>query len=43
MSAYKNVKDDKFKYYILKQKSDVFQALKSFFKNEEAGVSKASY
>ncbi|MCY7952651.1 sporulation protein YhbH [Bacillus inaquosorum] len=39
MSAYKNVKDEKFKYYILKQKSDVFQALKNFFRNEESGVS----
>jgi uncharacterized protein len=35
MSAYKNIKDEKFRYYILKQKSDVFYAMKSFFKKEE--------
>ncbi|MBS4198470.1 sporulation protein YhbH [Bacillus sp. FJAT-49732] len=35
MSAYKNIKDEKFYYYILKQKSDVFHAMKSFFKKEE--------
>lgn len=35
MSAYKNIKNEKFRYYILKQKSDVFHAMKSFFKNEE--------
>jgi uncharacterized protein len=35
MSAYKNIKDEKFRYYILKQKSDVFHAMKSFFKKEE--------
>lgn len=31
MSAYKNIKDEKFKYYVLKQKADVFHAMKSFF------------
>ncbi|KKK34341.1 stress response protein [Mesobacillus campisalis] len=35
MSAYKNVKDEKFRYYILKQKADVFHAMKSFFKKEQ--------
>lgn len=35
MSAYKNIKDEKFYYYILKQKTDVFHAMKSFFKKEE--------
>jgi uncharacterized protein len=35
MSAYKNIKDEHFRYYILKQKADVFHAMKSFFKNEE--------
>lgn len=35
MSAYKNIKDDKFRYYILKQKADVFHAMKSFFTKEE--------
>ncbi|WP_369901110.1 sporulation protein YhbH [Bacillus manliponensis] len=36
MSAYKNVKDEKFRYYILKQKADVFHAMKSFFRQELA-------
>jgi uncharacterized sporulation protein YeaH/YhbH (DUF444 family) len=36
MSAYKNIKNEKFAYYILKQKADVFHAMKSFFKNEES-------
>ncbi|MCU9612800.1 sporulation protein YhbH [Caldibacillus lycopersici] len=35
MSAYKNIKDERFRYFILKQKSDVFHAMKSFFQNEE--------
>jgi uncharacterized protein len=35
MSAYKNVENEKFKYYILKQKADVYHSLKSFFNNEE--------
>lgn len=35
MSAYKNIKNDLFRYYILKQKVDVFHAMKSFFKEQE--------
>ncbi|WP_017436596.1 sporulation protein YhbH [Saccharococcus caldoxylosilyticus] len=35
MSAYKNIKDEKFRYYVLKQKSDVFHAMKTFFRKEE--------
>jgi uncharacterized protein len=35
MTAYKNIKDENFKYYILKQKIDVFHAMKSFFQKEE--------
>lgn len=35
MSAYKNIKNEHFKYYILKQKIDVFNAMKSFFTKEE--------
>lgn len=35
MSAYKNIKNDHFKYYILKQKIDVFHAMKSFFQKEQ--------
>lgn len=34
MSAYKNIKDEKFHYYILKQKADVYHAMKSFFKRK---------
>ena len=34
MSAYKNIQDESFRYYILKQKSDVFHAMKSFFRKE---------
>ncbi|MFX3624764.1 MAG: sporulation protein YhbH [Ectobacillus sp.] len=34
MSAYKNIKDERFRYYILKQKADVFNAMKSFFRQE---------
>jgi uncharacterized protein len=35
MTAYKNIKAEKFRYFILKQKSDVFHAMRSFFKEEE--------
>lgn len=35
MSAYKNIKNEQFRYYILKQKADVFHAMKSFFRKEE--------
>ncbi|WP_050614088.1 sporulation protein YhbH [Bacillus testis] len=38
MSAYKNLKNEKFYYYILKQKSDVFHAMKSFFHKDEQAV-----
>jgi sporulation protein YhbH len=36
MTAYKNIDNEKFRYYILKQKADVFHAMKSFFKDEES-------
>ncbi len=35
MTAYKNINNEKFRYYILKQKADVFHAMKSFFQNED--------
>jgi uncharacterized protein len=35
MSAYKNIEDEKFRYYILKQKADVFNAMKGFFRAEK--------
>ncbi|MFJ7975860.1 sporulation protein YhbH [Peribacillus sp. JNUCC 23] len=38
MTAYKNISNEKFRHYILKQKSDVFHAMKSFFKNEETQI-----
>jgi uncharacterized sporulation protein YeaH/YhbH (DUF444 family) len=31
------IKDDKFRYYILKQKPDVIHALKTFFPKEKEG------
>ncbi|MDM5219422.1 sporulation protein YhbH [Peribacillus sp. NJ11] len=36
MTAYKNIDNEKFRYFILKQKADVFHAMKSFFKDEES-------
>ncbi|WP_216830771.1 sporulation protein YhbH [Alkalihalobacterium elongatum] len=38
MSAYKNIKDERFRHYILKEKADVFHAMKSFFRKEETGI-----
>jgi len=35
MSAYKNIKDERFRYYVLRQKSDVFHAMKTFFRSKE--------
>lgn len=35
MSAYKNIKNEHFRHYILKQKADVFHAMKAFFSNNE--------
>lgn len=35
MSAYKNIKNEDFRHYILKQKADVFHAMKVFFSKEE--------
>jgi len=39
MSAYKNIKHEKFYYYVLKQKTDVFHAMRSFFHKEENKMS----
>jgi len=36
MSAYKKIDDPKFRYHVLKQKKDVYDALKSFFQKVEA-------
>ncbi|KOP81546.1 sporulation protein YhbH [Cytobacillus solani] len=38
MTAYKNIKNEDFRYYILKQKVDVFHAMKTFFKKEKETV-----
>ncbi|MFA8439065.1 sporulation protein YhbH [Pueribacillus sp. YX66] len=38
MSAYKGIDDPKFKYYVLKEKQDVYYALKSFFKKTSSSV-----
>ncbi|WP_100398069.1 sporulation protein YhbH [Bacillus sp. FJAT-44742] len=35
MSSYKNIEDERFRYFILKQKGDIFEALKWFFRKEE--------
>ncbi|MFD0048625.1 sporulation protein YhbH [Actinomycetes bacterium NPDC127524] len=36
MTAYKNINNEKFRHYILKQKADVFHAMKSFFHKEDS-------
>jgi hypothetical protein len=36
MFTYKNIHGDNFHYYILKQKADGFNEMKSFFKQEAA-------
>lgn len=36
MSAYKHIKDERFRYFVLRQKADVFHAMKQFFRREEA-------
>ncbi|RLL46796.1 sporulation protein YhbH [Oceanobacillus piezotolerans] len=38
MNAYRNIDDPKFRYYILKEKRDVYNAMKTFFIKEEAAV-----
>ncbi|MCM3762193.1 sporulation protein YhbH [Alkalihalobacillus oceani] len=38
MSAYKNIDDTRFRYHILKEKGDVYHAMKTFFKKEEEGM-----
>ncbi|UOE95359.1 sporulation protein YhbH [Alkalihalobacillus sp. LMS39] len=38
MSAYKNIKDERFRHYILKEKADVYHAMKTFFKKDEVPV-----
>lgn len=36
MNVFKNLKDDKFVYYVIREKADVYQSLKTFFRKREA-------
>lgn len=38
MSAYRNIDDPKFMYYVLRRKADVFYAMRKFFSTEEEEV-----
>jgi uncharacterized sporulation protein YeaH/YhbH (DUF444 family) len=38
MNAYKKIDDNRFKHYILRDKKDVYEALKWFFKKGEEAV-----
>ncbi|UTR09109.1 sporulation protein YhbH [Evansella sp. LMS18] len=38
MSAYKNIKDERFRHYILREKADVYRSLKWFFRKEEETI-----
>lgn len=38
MSSYRKIDDPKFRYYLLKKKQDVYDALKTIFKKQEANV-----
>ncbi|WP_017728813.1 sporulation protein YhbH [Halalkalibacterium ligniniphilum] len=38
MSAYKNISDPHFRHYILKEKGDVYHAMKTFFKKDQEGA-----
>ncbi|MMZ64600.1 hypothetical protein D1872_269430 [compost metagenome] len=35
MSAYRNLKQDRFMYYVIKEKGEVYRALKHFFHKRE--------
>ncbi|MDG5788782.1 sporulation protein YhbH [Evansella sp. AB-P1] len=38
MSSYKNLQDERFRYYILREKADVYRSLKWFFRKEEDAI-----
>jgi uncharacterized sporulation protein YeaH/YhbH (DUF444 family) len=38
MSAYRNIKDPRFRYAIIREKSEVYQALKTFFTKDNVAV-----
>jgi hypothetical protein len=35
-SVFKNIEDESFKYYVLKKKTDIIDAMKVFFSKEKA-------
>ncbi|MNW67516.1 hypothetical protein D3C74_461090 [compost metagenome] len=37
MSAYRHIKIDQFMYYVIKEKGEVYKALRSFFQKREGG------
>jgi sporulation protein YhbH len=39
MSAYRNIKDPRFRYAVIREKNEVYQALKTFFTKEKEAVS----
>jgi sporulation protein YhbH len=39
MSAYRNIKDSRFRYAVIREKNEVYQALKTFFTKEKEAVS----
>jgi len=38
MSAYKHIDEEQFLYYVIREKSEIYQALKTFFRKREAAV-----
>ncbi|WP_280768771.1 sporulation protein YhbH [Salipaludibacillus daqingensis] len=38
MNVYKNIQDQKFRYYVLREKADVYQSLKWFFQKNQHGL-----
>jgi uncharacterized sporulation protein YeaH/YhbH (DUF444 family) len=40
MSAYRNIHDPKFMYYVIREKGEVYKALKTFFAKPEGSVSR---
>ena len=43
MSAYRKIENPKFRHYILKEKEDVYHALKSFFSNSYVKTSNEDF
>jgi len=35
MSAYRHIRDPKFRYYVIREKGQVYDALKHFFSNRD--------